>query len=62
MLRTTQSMEPLNDDWTRPLRRLLFHLDTINSQSAHLEDDFKIDKTPPIADPTVVGLLETYAR
>ncbi|KIM21590.1 hypothetical protein M408DRAFT_29452, partial [Serendipita vermifera MAFF 305830] len=58
LLETAKSIGPLGDEWTVPLRRFLFHHDTLESQGKHLEDDFKIDQTPPPPEPTVIHPLE----
>jgi hypothetical protein len=56
----------LNGDWDLPLKRLRFHLDTIESQSVTLEEDARIDKaalSPPLSpDQTIIRPLETYVR
>ncbi|KIM22678.1 hypothetical protein M408DRAFT_28518 [Serendipita vermifera MAFF 305830] len=59
VLETAKSMDPLGEEWKVPLRRLLFYHDTLESQNKHLEDDFKVDQTPPPPEPTVIHSLET---
>ncbi|KIM23459.1 hypothetical protein M408DRAFT_332366 [Serendipita vermifera MAFF 305830] len=61
MLETAKSTSLLTEEWRTPLRRLLLHHDTFESQDKHFEDDFKIDQTPPPPEPTVIHPLETYA-
>ncbi|KIM20789.1 hypothetical protein M408DRAFT_333807, partial [Serendipita vermifera MAFF 305830] len=61
VLDTAEGINTSNEDWHKPFRRLLFHFDTIESQSRMLEEDFQVDETIPSPDPTVLGPLETYA-
>ncbi|KIM27017.1 hypothetical protein M408DRAFT_330186, partial [Serendipita vermifera MAFF 305830] len=61
VLETAKRLNSSNEDWHKPFRRLLFHFDTIESQSRMLEEDFQVDETIPSPDPTVLGPLETYA-
>jgi hypothetical protein len=55
----------LKENWNVPLKRLQFHLDTIESQRVTLEEDARIDEaalSPPLCpDQTIVHPLETYA-
>ncbi|KIM22682.1 hypothetical protein M408DRAFT_28521, partial [Serendipita vermifera MAFF 305830] len=59
VLEIAKSRDSLGEEWTVPLRRLLFYHDTLESQNNHLDDDFKVDQTPPPPEPTVIRSLET---
>ncbi|KIM19989.1 hypothetical protein M408DRAFT_334180 [Serendipita vermifera MAFF 305830] len=62
VLETAGTMDPLGEEWIIPLRRLLFHHDTLESQNEKLEEDVQIDQTPPPPEPNVIYLLEAYAK
>ncbi|KIM21408.1 hypothetical protein M408DRAFT_333482 [Serendipita vermifera MAFF 305830] len=62
MMESAKSMNSLGEEWKAPFRRFQFHHDTFESQNKHLDDDVKIDQTPPPPEPTVIHPLETYAR
>lgn len=61
LLDSAKGLSTSNKDRHKPFRRLLFHLDTIESQGRMLEEDFQIDKTIPFPNPAILSSLEIYA-
>lgn len=51
----------MNEDWKDLIKRLSFHLATVNNHLVKLEEDQEIDKTTPALDKEIKEPLETYA-
>lgn len=52
----------MNEDWKGLVKRLGFHLATVENHLIKLEEDEGIDGTAPSLDQTIREPLETYAR
>jgi hypothetical protein len=55
-------MEQVNEDWRILRKRLEFHLFTIDSQQAQLEEDERIEGSTPAPSPEIRKILEEYRR
>jgi hypothetical protein len=52
----------VNEDWKDLVKRLSFHLATVENHLVKLEEDQEIDATTPSLDKAIKEPLETYAR
>jgi hypothetical protein len=55
-------MEQVNEDWRILRKRLEFHLFTIDSHHAQLEEDEQIEGSTPAPSPEIKKILEDYRR
>jgi hypothetical protein len=55
-------MDDVNENWYILVKRLKYHLATLDSQQAHLEEDERIEGSTPAPSPEIKGILEEYRR
>jgi hypothetical protein len=55
-------MDDVNENWSILVKRLKYHLATIESQQAHLEEDERIEGSTPAPSPELKKVLEEYTR
>jgi hypothetical protein len=55
-------MKDVDEDWVALSKRLEFHLFTIDSQQAQLEEDEKVEGSTPAPSPEIKKILEEYRK
>jgi hypothetical protein len=55
-------MDDVNENWSILVKRLKYHLATVDSQQAHLEEDERIEGSTPAPSPEIKKILEEYRR
>jgi hypothetical protein len=53
-------MKDINEDWNTLTKRLEFHLFTVDSQQAQLEEDERIEGSTPPPSPEIKKIMEEY--